>query len=289
MSTYDLGDRVTLSTTLRDAAGEPTDATVTLTLWSPAGVVTTPAVTDPAGAGTYEVQLEPDEIGQWLYRWTATGLVEAVDGGSFRVRDDQAAALTEYCTVTDVRTQLGDATNTRNRLDEEQVRAAIVAASREIDDHCGRRFWLDREASSRVFAGGGPRILIDDVGSLDDLAVAISADGSSWGSDLAASAYEFLPRNAATSGQAAWAVWGVAEAQLGSTWAWAHRIRVTARWGWSAVPEAVRQACILRAVALYQRKDSPHGVAGFDNFGVVRLRQDPDVASLLQPFLRQVV
>jgi hypothetical protein len=62
---------------------------------------------------------------------------------------------------------------------------------------------------------------------------------------------------------------------------------VTARWGWSAVPAAVKTATVLRAVNLFKRKDAPHGVAGFDGFGVVRLRQDPDVMVLLQPYARQ--
>lgn len=283
MTAYDLGDRVTLSTTLRDAAGEPTDATVSLTVWSPANVVTTPVVTDPAGAGTYEAQIEPDETGLWLYRWTSTGLVEAVDGGSFQVRDAQVAAATEYCTVADVRQQLGD---TDLRLPEEALRTAVATASREIDEHCGRKFWLDRETSTRLYDGGFAQILIDDVGTLDELEVATAADGSTF-TTLVADAYELSPLNPVMDVPHAW--WWLSEAPgSDTTWAWARRIRVTARWGWSSVPEQVRLACVLRAVNLFKRKDSPYGVAGFGEFGVMRIRMDPDVNALLQPFVRQI-
>ena len=71
------------------------------------------------------------------------------------------------------------------------------------------------------------------------------------------------------------------------SWTWARRVRVTARWGWSAVPDAVNEACILRAAALYKRKEAPFAVAGFDGFGAVRLRaQDPDVSALLGSYIR---
>jgi len=161
-----------------------------------------------------------------------------------------------YCTTEDLRAHLGD---TGDRLDEALLQAAIDAATGDVDEHTGRRFDLDVSATARVFDGcGSSRILIDDIGSLTGLAVETSADGSTW-SAVAVSDYE--P-------------------------AWARRVRVTARWGWSAVPAQVKQATILRAVALFKRKDAPHGVAGFDGFGVVRLRQDPDVEALLQPFVR---
>ena len=57
--------------------------------------------------------------------------------------------------------------------------------------------------------------------------------------------------------------------------------------GWSAVPDAVEQACILQAARYFKRADSPMGVAGFDAMGVVRLsRIDPDIATLLEPYCR---
>ena len=190
-----------------------------------------------------------------------------------------------YCTTEDLRAHLGD---TGDRLDEALLQAAIDAATGDVDEHTGRRFDLDVSATARVFDGcGSSRILIDDIGSLTGLAVETSADGSTW-SAVAVSDYEPLPLNANSNPASAYAWWWLAESPSATagTWAWARRVRVTARWGWSAVPAQVKQATILRAVALFKRKDAPHGVAGFDGFGVVRLRQDPDVEALLQPFVR---
>lgn len=63
-------------------------------------------------------------------------------------------------------------------------------------------------------------------------------------------------------------------------------LQVTAAWGWTAVPADVKQAALIKAARVWMRKDSPQGVAGFGEFGVVRIsrQQDPDVADLLDPF-----
>jgi hypothetical protein len=63
------------------------------------------------------------------------------------------------------------------------------------------------------------------------------------------------------------------------------RVRVTAKWGWPSVPDAVVQATILQAARLYRRRDSPQGVLGNAEWGAIRVsRLDPDVAALVWPF-----
>ncbi|MBL7492517.1 hypothetical protein, partial [Frankia sp. AgW1.1] len=63
------------------------------------------------------------------------------------------------------------------------------------------------------------------------------------------------------------------------------RIRVTARWGWPAVPDDIVQAAQIQATRLFKRKDSPEGVAGSADWGVIRIgRTDPDVAALTGPY-----
>jgi len=64
-------------------------------------------------------------------------------------------------------------------------------------------------------------------------------------------------------------------------------VQVTGTWGWSSVPTAIKQATIMSATRLYKRYDSPLGVLGFGDLGVVRIsRIDPDIASLLMPYRR---
>ena len=62
-------------------------------------------------------------------------------------------------------------------------------------------------------------------------------------------------------------------------------IQITARWGWSAVPDAIREATVLLAARQFRRLDSPLGVAGFGDLGAIVVRRiDPDVAAMIAPY-----
>jgi hypothetical protein len=62
-------------------------------------------------------------------------------------------------------------------------------------------------------------------------------------------------------------------------------VQVAGSFGWSAIPTAIKQAAILLSMRQYKRYDSPLGVAGFSDLGVIRVgRVDPDVEALLMPF-----
>lgn len=192
--------------------------------------------------------------------------------------------MTGYCTVAELRGQLNDS---GNRLDATELQNSIDAASREIDQYCHRRFDLDAGVSARVYPGGACLpLLIDDVGSSSGLLVETTLDGTTYAT-VAASNYELQPLNADVISPTAYAWWWLAESPAYTTvWAWSRRIRVTARWGWSAAPAQVKQATLLRAAALFKRQDATYGVAGFGEFGVVRIRLDPDVAALLAPLVK---
>jgi len=187
----------------------------------------------------------------------------------------------DYCTVEQVRAELGDAAS---GLDATLLAKAVTAASRAVEDWCGRSagFALDAAASARVYRPTGREVaVIDDIGSADDLTVETWA--GAW-TVLDADAYQLEPLNADTASAFAWnqlvalsACWPVDGRRA--------TLRVTARWGWSQVPEQVEEATILRAVALFKRKETPYGVADFGEFGPVRIgQQDFDVISLLAPF-----
>jgi hypothetical protein len=61
--------------------------------------------------------------------------------------------------------------------------------------------------------------------------------------------------------------------------------QITGTWGWPAVPAQVKQACRLQVARVMKRQESPLGVAGFGEFGVVRVsRLDPDIDAMLQPY-----
>jgi hypothetical protein len=64
-------------------------------------------------------------------------------------------------------------------------------------------------------------------------------------------------------------------------------VEVTAKWGWPAVPDSIKQATLMLSSRLYGRKASPMGVIGVGDFGPVRIsRSDPDIAHLLMDYRR---
>src|SRR6185369_13317676 len=59
-------------------------------------------------------------------------------------------------------------------------------------------------------------------------------------------------------------------------------VRVTARWGWSAVPDQVKHACLIGAKDWFQGKDAnPGGYIGLGDWGPVRMRENLNVRYLL--------
>ena len=162
---------------------------------------------------------------------------------------------------------------------------ALTAASRSIDRATGRRFYLDATASARtynpagkvVFDVFGARLLIDDAGAAPTLVETGSGDSFTAFTD-----YETGPDNALVRGRAITSLLSPS-----SSWDYGTaRVRVTAQWGWPAVPEEIEQATLIQASRLFKRKDSPEGVTGSAEWGVVRLsRRDPDVWALIEHFV----
>jgi len=55
--------------------------------------------------------------------------------------------------------------------------------------------------------------------------------------------------------------------------------------GFTALPVAIEQATVLLASRIFKRNDSPGGVMGFGDIGVVRVsRIDPDIDRLIMPY-----
>jgi hypothetical protein len=192
----------------------------------------------------------------------------------------------EYALLADLKSRLQITDTARDA----ELQAKLTTASRDIDLDTGRRFYLDASTSQRIYnpryrqmpTAEGVKLFVDDIGDTAGLVVEVGTNvtGGTW---TAITDYETGPDNAVAIG-------------LPVTWLlrtfipWVYyprqRIRVTAKWGWPAVPQGVYEACLLRAARLFKRRESPDGIAGAGDFGVVRVgRYDPDYDSLIQPFV----
>lgn len=161
----------------------------------------------------------------------------------------------------------------------------LAAASRSIDKTCGRRFYLDPAPVARilnprsrtVLDEDGWHLLTADIGDVAGLVVQTGRTPA-W-SDITTQV-EAEPTDALEQLQPVTSL-----LRIGGVWpsGGGQRVQVTARWGWPAVPDEVREATALLANRLFKRTDSPEGVLGSSEWGVVRLsRKDPDAYGLIE-------
>jgi hypothetical protein len=166
------------------------------------------------------------------------------------------------------------------------MQRALDAATEAVDAHCHRSFHAaDDTPTERLYRSGGHgagtpyAVWIDDTVEVTE--VAASADRTAW-TDLGPSTWWLEPLNAASKLRPYDVVY--------SRQLWPEWVRVTARWGWPSTPKSVIGATLLLAARLYRRRQSPTGIEGQGDFGVVRInRSDPDVATLLAPYRRHGV
>lgn len=278
MTTYDVGDAATLGTSVYNTSGALTDATVTLSVTAPDGSVSTPSVTH-SSTGVYTATVSVSQAGTWFYTWTVSGAVTAVDSGQF---DAANPAPPSYATLAQLKTKL----RITDTADDVELAEKLQVASRRIDDDTGRRFWSDTAASARQYdLTHETKLIVDDIASSSGLVVQVG-DGTTW-TTVASNLYRLKPENDLVKRKPVWLIERVL-----SYWPLyvLPQAQITARWGWPAVPPAARDACLILAARLFRRKDSPEGVAGFSDLGVVRVgRYDPDYEALVGSLVRPEV
>lgn len=187
----------------------------------------------------------------------------------------------EYATLAELKAFL----RITDTTDDVELQDKLTAASRRIDRDTGRRFWVDGSATARTYRAMHPELLlVDDISTTVGLIVEVGR-GSTW-TAVDSTGYDLLPENAIADG------WAIETLQrVGACWpVWGStRVRVTAKWGWPAVPEPIKAACILLAGRTFRRKDSPEGVKGFSDLGVIRVsRYDADYDNNIGPYVRTV-
>lgn len=185
-----------------------------------------------------------------------------------------------YASLTQVKAALRITDATEDTL----LELAIEAASRAIDGNTGRNFYSSGTAT-RYFASENDFVLqTDDIaGTAITIQTANNADGVydvTWQS----SDYQLEPLNGNSDGIA----WPYTRIRAIGNYLWPISggealVKITGVFGWASIPIAVTQACIIQSSRIYKRLDSPLGVAGFGDMGVMRVTRDldPDVAQLI--------
>lgn len=192
-----------------------------------------------------------------------------------------------YATLTQLKLRLemtrGD--------DDVRLTAALTAASRGIEKFCGRQFNTADTPTARVYRPESHGLcFVDDLQSISSLKTDDN-DSGSFGTTWSANEYELAPLNGIVDGEAGWPYSTVRVVGYAKRFYCYRRatVQVTALWGWAAVPASVTEACLIAAVELVKLKDTPFGIGGYGDFGIVRVRDNPFTARMLAPYRRNPV
>lgn len=129
---YDVGDKVELSTTVKDADGTLVNTpTLTLAVTKPDGTTVSPAptVTNTGSGGAYTAAVTVDAAGTWPYAWTASGTVVAVEPGQFTVRSSSVYVAS----LDELKHQL----RRTDDADDLELRGHLASATRYVEKRLG--------------------------------------------------------------------------------------------------------------------------------------------------------
>lgn len=191
-----------------------------------------------------------------------------------------------YATLNDVKA----AFRITDTVDDSLLELSIESASREIDGWCERVFYNAGTATRVYIPTDSFYIEIDDLVSLATLKT--SSTGTGFDNTWEAGDYQLEPLNGVSGGLTNHPATRIRAVGNKIFPLWdprninSHEATVEVRgvFGWSAVPTAIKQACIILSMRQFKRYDTPLGIT-FDELGAMRVgRVDPDIQNLLSPF-----
>jgi hypothetical protein len=226
------------------------------------------------------------------------------------------ALLDPYASLPDLRARLGANTGTLTTADDSILTTALLVASRTIEgpNGTGRQFNQDVGVTSRVYFPLSPTtVLIDDIATSAGLLVKVDQDDDGTFEDTwSATDYLLRPLNGIVNGVTGWPytridgvggkyfpvagqgayMGSISREYFNSTWPLTRKrpaVQVTATFGWPSVPSNIHEACLILAEELYKLKDAPFGVAGWQEYGAVRVKENPMLAYLLAGYSKSQV
>lgn len=184
-----------------------------------------------------------------------------------------------YCTAAELAGRLG-VPNT-----DAELAMATEAASRAIDRYAGRQFGLLSSSEFRWYSADYSTVKIHDLMTTAGLTVeTVDAAGNPVAE---ITDYILTPRNAAVEGRPWTRIEILASSPVKPD---RHGVRVTARWGWTNVPQPIKLATLILAAKLYSRRSNINGPLSSERIDdvaygyAIGAELDSDVAAMVDPF-----
>jgi len=202
-----------------------------------------------------------------------------------------------YADLVDLQSRLG---GTNNSGDDAAMTSALLVVSRGIEKFCHRQFNKATSATARAYGtqSVGTCVLSKNVAIVDDfhtttgLVIATdTSDDGTYATTWATSDRQLEPLNGIVDGETGWPYWLIRAVGSNAFPMTLRRapLQVTAQWGWTAVPHAIKEACLVVAEETFKLKDAPFGVANLGEWGVARVKANPMAMAMLAPYRRDAV
>tara|TARA_R110002020_G_scaffold55503_2_gene153925 strand:+ start:971 stop:1594 length:624 start_codon:yes stop_codon:yes gene_type:complete len=201
----------------------------------------------------------------------------------------------QYVDKADLKTYIGlSGTGQDTNIDN-----AIDGASRLIDKICGRHFWQDSSVTDKFYTPINEYYLeIDDMSTTTGLVVKTDTNDDGTHNKTLTLDTDFVlkPFNPQVHKISSTTYYyPQTEIHILGTRTSERfdpkiikNVKVTAKFGWSAVPEAIQQATLIQATRLWKRKDTPFNVFGNEQTGQKELfnKFDPDAMQLIKGYIK---
>lgn len=199
-------------------------------------------------------------------------------------------AATSYSTAERLRRRVG----ADDPGEDDLFTPALVAASRLIDEWCGRRFWQDDLPVTARTIVPVDRYWLDlggwDISTATGLLISTDTndDGVYDTSLTVGTHFQTGPLSGYSPSGEAWPITRLRVITAGGEYfpcSWGRpTVQITARWGWPAVPAPVEQACLALAADIYKSKDVVYGSGGGLYLGGFAQQRNLLAEALLAPY-----
>jgi hypothetical protein len=195
-----------------------------------------------------------------------------------------------YCALSEIKTYIGLSGSGQDT----NLESAVESASREIDQYCGRIFYETTSQVRTYTPTNRYELEVDDISTVTGLVVKLdTTDDGSYDTTLTINT-DFIvsPVNRSNVLDENQPITMLQILDKRSSERFdvdiINNVQVTAKYGFSSVPSAIKQATFLQATRLFKRKDSPFSTYGNPQTGTAELfnRFDPDALKLIKGYTK---
>lgn len=203
---------------------------------------------------------------------------------------------TQYADKTELKAYIGLSGSGQ----DDNIDNALDGASRQIDKITGRRFYQDSSAQVKTYTPNNEFILdVDDISTTTGLIVKLDDnDDGTYETTLTINTdFIVVPVNpdiikttGSTTYLAPYTQLRILNTRSSERFdpSIVNNVQVTAKFGYSFIPEPIKQATLIQGLRLFKRKDAPFNILGNEQTGQIELfnKFDPDARELIKGYIK---